>query len=158
MLARATASTISTIWWTTNNLPAMNWPYLLKDFADIELIATGRNGLEAIELIEELEPDLVFLDVQMPGLDGMSVIQKLREQDVPLPHFVLATAYDQYALEAFRLEALDYILKPIEKDRLAVTIERARRLIAEKTAKQAPEPLPAPSAPASPTCSAPSCW
>ena len=79
----------------------------------------------------------------MPGLDGMSVIQKLREQNIPLPHFVLATAYDQYALEAFRLEALDYVLKPVEKDRLAVTIERARRVIAEKN-KQMADPLPIP--------------
>ena len=80
--------------------------YLLKEFPEIELTATARNGLEAVKLIEELEPDLVFLDVQMPGLDGMSVIQKLRARDIPLPHFVLATAYDQYALEAFRLEAM----------------------------------------------------
>lgn len=111
--------------------------YLLKDFPEIDLAATGRNGLEAVKLIEELEPDLVFLDVQMPGLDGMSVIQKLRARDIPLPHFVLATAYDQYALEAFRLEALDYILKPIDKERLSVTVERARRVIAEKQIKTA---------------------
>ncbi len=111
--------------------------YLLKDFPEIDLAATGRNGLEAVKLIEELEPDLVFLDVQMPGLDGMSVIQKLRARDIPLPHFVLATAYDQYALEAFRLEALDYILKPIDRERLSVTVERARRVIAEKQIKTA---------------------
>ncbi len=96
------------------------------------MLATGRNGLEAIKLIENFEPDVVFLDVQMPGLDGFGVIQKLREKDVPLPHFILATAYDQYALEAFRWEALDYLLKPIEKDRLAVAVERARKVIADK--------------------------
>ena len=134
MLARATTGTISAILVDDEQLACDELAYLLKDFPDIELVATGRNGLEAVQLIEDLEPDLVFLDVQMPGLDGMSVIQKLRERDVPMPHFVLATAYDQYALEAFRLEALDYILKPIEKERLAVTVERARRLIAEKAA------------------------
>src|SRR5512140_2506635 len=107
--------------------------FLLKDFADVEIVATGKNGLEAVRLVEDLEPDLVFLDVQMPGLDGLGVIQKLREKNVPLPHFVLATAYDQYALEAFRWEALDYLLKPIEKDRLGVSIERARKAIAEKS-------------------------
>jgi two-component system, LytTR family, response regulator LytT len=135
MLARATAGTISTVLVDDEPLACDELTYLLKDFPDIELTATGRNGLEAIQLIEQIEPDLVFLDVQMPGLDGVSVIRKLRESGVPLPHFVLATAYDQYALEAFRLEALDYVLKPIEKDRLAVTIERARRLIADRNAK-----------------------
>ena len=116
--------------------------YLLKDFDDIEVVATGKNGIEAIDLIEKLEPDLVFLDVQMPGMDGLTVIRNLRERDVPLPYFILATAYDQYAIEAFTLEAMDYLLKPIEKDRLAVSIERARRAIAEKAKSAAPEPLP----------------
>ena len=125
-------STISTVLIDDEQLAREELAYLLKDFPDIEVVATGSHGLEALKLIEDIEPDLVFLDVQMPGLDGMSVIQKLREQNIPLPHFVLATAYDQYALEAFRLEALDYVLKPVEKDRLAVTIERARRVIAEK--------------------------
>ncbi len=140
MLARAITSTISTILVDDEPLACDELTYLLKDFPDIELIATGSNGLEAITLIRDLEPDLVFLDVQMPGLDGVGVIRNLREQNIPMPHFVLATAYDQYALEAFRLEALDYILKPIEKDRLAVTIERARRLIADKQRAAAPEP------------------
>jgi two-component system LytT family response regulator/two-component system response regulator LytT len=138
MLARAMISTISTVLIDDEQLAREELAYLLKDFPDIEVVATGSHGLEALKLIEDIEPDLVFLDVQMPGLDGMSVIQKLREKDIPLPHFVLATAYDQYALEAFRLEALDYVLKPVEKDRLAVTIERARRVIAEKN-KSMPE-------------------
>ncbi len=145
MLARATTSTIATILVDDEQLACDELAYLLKDFPDIELIATGRNGLEAVKMIEEMEPDLVFLDVQMPGLDGMSVIRKLQEKNVPLPHFVLATAYDQYALQAFRLEALDYILKPIEKERLAVTVERARRQVAEKNAKTVvPEAASAP--------------
>jgi len=135
--------TISTVLVDDEQLAREELAYLLKDFPDIDLVATGSHGLEALKLIEDIEPDLVFLDVQMPGLDGMSVIQKLREQNIPLPHFVLATAYDQYALEAFRLEALDYVLKPVEKDRLAVTIERARRVIAEKN-KQMADPLPIP--------------
>ena len=105
-----------------------------------------RNGLEALKLIEEMEPDLVFLDVQMPGLDGLSVIQKLHEKDGHVPHFILATAYDQYALQAFRWQALDYLLKPIEKERLAVTIERARKLIADKTKPSQPDAAPKPAA------------
>jgi two-component system, LytTR family, response regulator LytT len=106
--------------------------YQLRDFPDIEVAATASNGLEALNLIENLEPDLVFMDVQMPGLDGLGVIRKLRESDIPLPYFVMATAYDQYAVEAFRWEALDYLLKPVEKDRLAMAVERARKGIAER--------------------------
>src|ERR1700680_2182444 len=101
----------------------------------------GRNGLEAVKLIENLEPDVVFLDVQMPGLDGFGVIQKLRERNIPLPHFILATAYDQYAIEAFRWEALDYLLKPIEKERLALAVGRARKASTEPKPPQAEGPL-----------------
>lgn len=112
--------------------------FLLKDFPDIEVAATASNGLEAAKLIEDLEPDLVFLDVQMPGLDGLGVIKRLRDREIPLPHFILATAFDHYAVEAFQLEAMDYLLKPIEKERLAQAIDRARRTIAERQ-KPAPE-------------------
>ena len=134
---------ISAILVDDEKLASEELAYQLKEFPDIEIIATASNGLEAVKLIEDLEPDLVFLDVQMPGLDGMSVIRKLREKNVPLPHFVMATAYDQYAVEAFRWEALDYLLKPVEKDRLAVAVERARKTIAEK-AKAAPTEPAAP--------------
>jgi two-component system LytT family response regulator/two-component system response regulator LytT len=111
--------------------------FLLKDFAEVDVIGTASNGLEAVALIEDLEPDLVFLDVQMPGLDGLGVIQKLEEAEIPMPRFVLATAYDSYAVQAFRLDALDYLLKPIEKERLAETILRARKEIQEKTPARA---------------------
>jgi len=117
--------------------------YLLREFPDVEVVATARNGLQALQLIEDLEPDLVFMDVQMPGLDGLGVIRKLQENNVSLPYFVLATAYEQYAIEAFRLEALDYLLKPVEKERLALSIERARRSVAEKAKSGQPEPAPA---------------
>ncbi|MBI3472490.1 MAG: response regulator transcription factor [Candidatus Solibacter usitatus] len=111
--------------------------YLLKDFPDIEIAGAAGNGLEAVDLIQQLEPDLVFLDVQMPGLDGLGVVRRLREKGVDPPHFIFATAFDQYAVEAFRLEAMDYLLKPIERDRLAETLERARRALQERT-KPAP--------------------
>jgi len=136
MNARA-AATITVVIVDDEQLACEELGFLLKEFPDLEVLATARNGIEALKLIEELEPDIAFLDVQMPGLDGLSVIQKLREQNIPLPYFVLATAYDQYALEAFRLEALDYLLKPIEKDRLAVTLERARKAVGEKASKEA---------------------
>src|SRR6202049_4499674 len=92
--------------------------YLIKDFPDIEIIGSAVNGLEAVELIQKLEPDLVFLDVQMPGLDGLGVVRTLREKNIDLPHIIFATAFDQYAVEAFRLEAMDYLLKAIERERL----------------------------------------
>jgi len=121
--------------------------YQLREFPEIEILATASNGLEAVKIIEDLEPDLVFMDVQMPGLDGMGVIRRLREKDVPLPYFVMATAYDQYAVEAFRWEALDYLLKPVEKDRLALAVERARKAIGERAAERARWAQPEPSAP-----------
>src|SRR5438445_5308794 len=83
------------------------------------------------------------MDVQMPALDGLGVVRKLREMNVELPHIIFATAFDQYAVEAFRLEAMDYLLKPIERNRLAETIERARRAIQDKQ-KAAPPPEPSP--------------
>ena len=106
--------------------------YLLKSVDDVAVVAQGHNGLDAVNLIKEHSPDLVFLDVQMPGLDGFGVIKKLIDRKINLPQIIFATAYDQYALQAFRWQALDYLLKPIEKERLAVTIDRARKLIAEK--------------------------
>ena len=105
--------------------------YLLKQFPGVDLVGQATNGLEALDLIERFEPDAAFLDVQMPGLDGLGVIRRLKERDVVLPHFVLATAYDNYAIEGFRLEAVDYLLKPIEKERLGETLERIRRMAAE---------------------------
>jgi len=113
--------------------------YLLKDFPDVDVVGTATNGIQAVRLVQELEPDLVFLDVQMPGMDGLGVIRALKEKDVALPYFVLATAFDQYAIEAFRLEALDYVLKPVEKDRLALSIERARRAVQERAKAQPAE-------------------
>jgi two-component system LytT family response regulator/two-component system response regulator LytT len=110
--------------------------YLLKDFPELDVIATGSNGLEAMELIRKMEPDLVFLDVNMPGLDGMGVVRQLREKGVELPHVIFVTAYDQYAVEAFRLEALDYLLKPVDKVRLAESVERARRALQERKAPE----------------------
>jgi two-component system LytT family response regulator/two-component system response regulator LytT len=141
MTNRAT-STISAVLVDDEQLASEELSYLLKEFPEVEVLATGRNGLEAIKLIESLEPDIVFLDVQMPGLDGFGVIQKLRDKGVPLPHFILATAYDQYALEAFRWEALDYLLKPIEKDRLALAVERACKAVAEKSKTQPTDAAP----------------
>src|SRR5277367_7206188 len=123
---------ISAILVDDEKLASEELAYQLKEFADVEVIATASNGLEAVKLIEELEPDLVFLDVQMPGLDGMGVIRKLKEKNIPLPYFVLATAFDQYAVEAFRWGALDYLLKPVDSERLSLAVERARKVVTER--------------------------
>jgi len=135
MRDRATA-TLSTIVVDDEQLACDELSYLLRDFPEVEVIATGSNGLEALELIRKLEPEIVFLDVHMPGLDGMGVVRRLRESGGEPPYFIFVTAYDQYAVEAFRLEALDYLLKPVDKTRLAETIERARRAILEKKAPE----------------------
>jgi two-component system response regulator LytT len=113
--------------------------YLIKDIPDIEVVGSARNGLEAVELIQKLEPDLVFLDVQMPGLDGLGVVRTLREKNIELPHIIFATAFDQYAVEAFHLEAMDYLLKPIERERLEETLDRARRAIQERQKATVPD-------------------
>ena len=141
--ATAISVAISAIVVDDEKLASDELAFQLREFPDVEVIATASNGIEAVQLIMDLEPDLVFLDVQMPGLDGMSVIRKLREKGVPLPYFVMATAYDQYAVESFKWEALDYLLKPVEKERLAQAIERARKGVAERQ-KAAPAELPPP--------------
>jgi two-component system, LytTR family, response regulator LytT len=107
--------------------------YLLKDLSEINLIAQGKNGLEAIALIREHNPDLVFLDVQMPGLDGFGVIQKLVERKVPIPQIVFATAYDHYAVQAFEVNAVDYVLKPFDKTRVAQAVQRAKKMVEANT-------------------------
>ncbi|HMK28263.1 MAG TPA: LytTR family DNA-binding domain-containing protein [Terriglobales bacterium] len=101
--------------------------FLLKSVDDLEVVAQGRNGVEAVSLIKEHSPDLVFLDVQMPGLDGFGVIKKLIDKKVRLPQFVFATAYDQYAVKAFEVNAVDYLLKPFDKKRVAESVQRARK-------------------------------
>ena len=131
MSVRAT-SVISVLVVDDEQLARDEIAFLFKDFPEFEILSFGSNGLEAIELIEKLEPDVVFLDVQMPGLDGIGVVKRLQEKDIPLPYFVFATAFDTYAVEAFRLEAADYLLKPIDKGRLGQTLERIRRLSEER--------------------------
>lgn len=107
--------------------------YLLKGFPEISIIGQGKNGVEAMALIKEYTPDLVFLDVQMPGLDGFGVLKRLVEKKMKLPHVVFATAFDQYAVQAFDVNAVDYVLKPFDKARIAKAVQRARREIEAAT-------------------------
>lgn len=111
--------------------------YLLDSVGGVEVVAQGTNGIEAVDLIEEHHPDLVFLDVQMPGLDGFAVIKRLKERSdaksrvqpgdaEPMPQIIFATAYDQYAVRAFDVNAVDYLLKPFDRARVEQAIERAK--------------------------------
>jgi two-component system response regulator LytT len=102
--------------------------FLLGQVGGIEVIAQAGNGVEALSTIDRLQPDLVFLDVQMPGLTGFEVARRLLETRAP-SHIIFVTAYDQHAIEAFEVNAVDYLLKPVEQTRLQVAIDRARRRI-----------------------------
>lgn len=102
----------------------------LQAHEDVEIIEKCSNGREAIRAIKTHKPDLVFLDIQMPGFDGFSVVQGLMEVEPPL--FVFVTAYSDHALRAFEAQAVDYLMKPVEESRLADTIERVRQRLSEK--------------------------
>ena len=100
--------------------------FLLNEVEDVEVVAQGKNGVEAVSLIKEHSPDLLFLDVQMPGLDGFGVIKKLLDKKITLPKIVFATAFDQYAVKAFEVNAVDYLLKPFDRKRVVQSVEKAR--------------------------------
>jgi two-component system LytT family response regulator/two-component system response regulator LytT len=123
--------------------------YLLGSIDDVEVVAQGKNGIEAIALVPRLEPDVVFLDVQMPGLDGFAVLRKLLEKSGPetLPQIIFATAFDKYAVRAFEVNAVDYLLKPFDRGRLEQAIDRVRARLQNPTLQNAVpashEPLPA---------------
>lgn len=108
--------------------------FLLKGIPELEVVGQGKNGVEAVNLVRDLGPHLVFLDVQMPGMDGFGVIKRLFEKKLRLPFFIFATAYDNYAVQAFEVNAIDYLLKPVAKARLEKAIARVRRLL------ETPEP------------------
>ncbi|WP_263366387.1 LytR/AlgR family response regulator transcription factor [Edaphobacter bradus] len=110
--------------------------YLLEHGGGVEVLAQGTNGIEAVELIRTHKPDVVFLDVQMPGLDGFAVLKKLLDRKVQLPQVVFATAYNQYAVKAFEVNAVDYLLKPFDRKRVMQTIEKAERRLAALAATE----------------------
>ncbi len=103
---------------------------LLVSEPDVEIVAECANGLEAVAMLADCKPDLLFLDVQMPELDGFEVLQNMAAEKIPAIIFV--TAYDQYALRAFEVHALDYLLKPFDRERFAKTLQRARLQIQHK--------------------------
>ncbi|MEO8370281.1 MAG: LytTR family DNA-binding domain-containing protein [Candidatus Solibacter sp.] len=123
---------------------------MLAAHADIVLAGEARDGLEAISQIEALQPELIFLDIQMPGLTGFEVLQSL-PPNVPVPLVIFVTGFDQYALAAFEANALAYLMKPVEADRLAQALDRARKLTGAageaereqllRVVREAPKPL-----------------
>jgi len=103
--------------------------FLLKGFPEVNIVAQGKNGEEALTLIKEHAPDVVFLDVQMPGLNGFGVIKKLMDRKIRVPHIIFATAYDNYAVHAFEVNAVDYVLKPFDKGRIGKAVQRAKKAV-----------------------------
>lgn len=101
---------------------------LTSSIPDLEIMAECEDGHEAVNKVKALTPDLLFLDIQMPGLDGFGVIETLKQQTTPLPQIIFVTAYDAHAVQAFEVNALDYLLKPVQLDRLQTSLERIRNL------------------------------
>jgi DNA-binding LytR/AlgR family response regulator len=119
---------------------------------ELEIVAEARNGLEAVELTRQHLPDLVFLDIRMPGMTGVDAARQIAlipgdlddSQTWPGCEIVFITAYDQYAVEAFEQGVVDYVLKPAERERLQLTVERIRKRLAQREATQAPPPSAGP--------------
>ncbi|WP_294306756.1 response regulator, partial [uncultured Sphingomonas sp.] len=122
--------TIRTILVDDEPLAIQGMELRLQAHDDVEIIERCSNGREAIRAIKTHKPDLVFLDIQMPGFDGFSVVQGLMEVEPPL--FVFVTAYSDHALRAFEAQAVDYLMKPVEEARLADTLDRVRQRLSEK--------------------------
>lgn len=117
--------TIRTVFADDEKLAREEIGYLLQQVDDVEVVGEAGNGVEAFELIEKERPDLVLLDIEMPGLDGFQLVREMRTLDRP-PRVVFVTAYDRYALRAFEVSATDYILKPVSRDRLEQAIDKVR--------------------------------
>jgi len=111
----------------------------LEPYSDVEVIGTCANGREAIRAIKTEKPDLVFLDIQMPGFDGFSVVKGVMEIEPPL--FVFVTAYEEHAIRAFEANAVNYLMKPVDEDKLADTLDRVRTRLAEKRSAEEAEKL-----------------
>lgn len=131
--------TIRTILVDDESLAIQGLELRLQEHEDVEIIDKCSNGREAIRSIKTHKPDLVFLDIQMPGFDGFSVIQGLMEVEPPL--FVFVTAYSDHAIRAFEAQAVDYLMKPVEPARLADTLDRVRQRLAEKRGVEEVEKL-----------------
>lgn len=108
--------------------------YLLRGVAGITLVGEADNGLDAYNLIEAEQPDLALLDIQMPGLDGFQLVREIRHLEHS-PYVIFVTAYDRYAIQAFEVSALDYLLKPVARERLVQAVDRVRPLLEQKAGR-----------------------
>ncbi|OZA92744.1 LytTR family transcriptional regulator DNA-binding domain-containing protein [Altererythrobacter sp. H2] len=131
--------TIRTVLVDDEKLAIQGLQLRLERFEDVEIIATCANGREAIRTIKTEKPDLVFLDIQMPGFDGFSVVKGVMEIEPPL--FVFVTAFEEHAIRAFEANAVNYLMKPVDEVKLADTIERVRQRLAEKRGVEEAEKL-----------------
>lgn len=131
--------TIRTIVVDDESLAIQGLQLRLEPHGDVDIVDTAQNGREAIRKIKTHKPDLVFLDIQMPGFDGFSVVQGLMDVEPPL--FVFVTAYSDHAIKAFEAQAVDYLLKPVEPQRLADALDRVRRRLSEKKGVEEAERL-----------------
>lgn len=131
--------TIRTILVDDESLAIQGMELRLEPHEDVEIIETCQNGREAIRAIKTHKPDLVFLDIQMPGFDGFSVVQGMMEIEPPL--FIFVTAYSDHAIRAFEAQAVDYLMKPVDPDRLADALDRVRQRLSEKRQVQEVERL-----------------
>lgn len=128
------ASVLRTIVVDDESLARRGLRLRLQALDGVEVVAECRNGREALAEIREQTPDLVFLDIQMPGMDGLDLVRELQSDDMPLIVFV--TAYDHYAVQAFDLHAVDYVLKPVDEERLEEAVSRARGLLGDRDASR----------------------
>ena len=131
--------TIRTILVDDETLATQGLTLRLEAHDDVEIVATAANGREAIRQIKTHKPDLVFLDIQMPGFDGFSVVQGVMDVEPPL--FVFVTAFEEHAIRAFDANAVNYLMKPVDEDKLADTIERVRNRLSEKKSSEEAEKL-----------------
>ena len=131
--------TIRTILVDDEKLAIQGLELRLAKFPEVEIIDTCTNGREAIRKIKTEKPDLVFLDIQMPGFDGFSVVKGTIEIEPPL--FVFVTAYQEHAVRAFEANAVNYLMKPVDEDKLADTLDRVRQRLAEKRLAEEAEKL-----------------
>jgi DNA-binding LytR/AlgR family response regulator len=120
---------------------------LAEAWPELQIVAEAKNGTEAVAMVDEHRPDLAFLDIRMPGLTGVDAARQIAQldwpDDQPLPEIVFITAYDQYAVEAFEQGVADYVLKPAERERLQLTVERLKKRLARRAS---PDDTPAPGA------------
>ena len=122
-------ATLNTIIVDDESLARKGLAIRLDAFKQIKVVANCTNGREAINEIYKLKPDLVFLDIQMPGLNGFQVVQQLKDMQTMMPQVIFVTAFDQYAIKAFEINAIDYLLKPVDHERLGLAIAKVERSI-----------------------------